>query len=597
MNYIRLPSRPQTRDIIDTFLGYDRNQRTADGAFREMHNLSSDLYPMLSPRKKRAAAPDATEGTTGIVMKDKLCITCGTAFYHGDTRIDMGLSDGPKQLVSMGAYVIILPDRKYINTADLSDWGDIDRSFHTEGETHIYPCRANGEEINEYYGPDEPQDPADQSYWINTSEYPNTLYQWSAVTKTWTKVQATAVCITSLRIGEGLSVGDGITISGFGTHDNYKDHLTGEALNEEQVKQIRQLDGTHVVLACDRDWISIEGITDVNVVLSGVITVERKMPVVDYVVEHNNRLWGCRYGLDASGEFVNTLYASKLGDFRNWNVYRGVDTDSYYANVGTDGPFTGAISYGYGDCVLFWKEAGVHAVYGNGPGSFQTEFIACPGVQKGSAGSLAIVDGAVYYKSRTGVCRYTGSLPDEIGGAFGDVQYQDAVGGSWKHKYYLSMADPDGFYSLFAYDTRLGMWHREDSSHVIGWADCGDDAWMLLASGSRYSLAGKDGTKEMAVKWSAQTGRLGIDHPDRKRLSRINVRLRLDAGSRFRLYIRYDSAGGWIQVCSLTSEQLRAYDFPLRVRRCDHMELKLEGEGGCEVYAIVKTYRMGSDRK
>lgn len=50
-------------------------------------------------------------------------------------------------------------------------------------------------------------------------------------------------------------------------------------------------------------------------------------------------------------------------------------------------------------------------------------------------------------------------------------------------------------------------------------------------------------------------------------------------------------------MAATTSASLRAYDFPVRIRRCDHMELRLEGQGECEVYSIVKTYQMGSDRK
>lgn len=603
MDYVRLAARSQTRDIVDTFLGYDRNLRIADGAFCEMRNLSSDRYPMLSPRQGRAAGLNIMGDTTGIIMKDKLCFTCGTAFYHGDTRIEMGLSDEKKQLVSMGAYVLIYPDRKYINTADLSDRGDIDASFSTNGEVTIHICRPNGEDYAaEYISDTEPENPVDRSVWVNTSEYPNTLHQWSEAARCWTAVTSPCIKLYTDSVGDVhmddlFEVGDGVTISGIKDSSDVTDFQTGEPLTEKQREQLNALDGAAVILDKGDNWIAISGVMDAKVTIATVVTIKRETPDMDFIVEHGNRLWGCRYGLDAGGEFVNILYASKLGDFRNWTVYRGIDTDAYYANVGTSGPFTGAISYGYGDCVLFFKEQGIYAVYGDGPSSFQVEYTACRGVQEGSAGSLVCLDGAVYYKSVTGVCRYTGSLPEEIGEAFGGEAYHSAWGGSFRHKYYLSMADADGAYHLFAYDTRLGLWHREDSTQVVGWADCGDEAWMLLPSGSRYSVTGTGGMREAGVKWSAVTGKLGIDHPDRKYLSRINVRLRLDTGSKFRLYIRYDSAGDWVQVCSVRSQALRAYDIPIRVRRCDHMELKLEGEGGGEIYAIVKTYTTGSDRR
>ena len=52
----------------------------------------------------------------------------------GIGSVDMGLStdeeDCPKQLISMGAYVIIMPDKKWINTMTL-EWGSIEESHST----------------------------------------------------------------------------------------------------------------------------------------------------------------------------------------------------------------------------------------------------------------------------------------------------------------------------------------------------------------------------------------------------------------------------------------------------------------------------------
>ena len=66
----------------------------------------------------------------------------------------------------------------------------------------------------------------------------------------------------------------------------------------------------------------------------------RSVPEMDFVIESGNRLWGCKYGV-VDGKAVNEIYASKLGDFKNWNCYAGRSTDSYVATRGSDGPFTG----------------------------------------------------------------------------------------------------------------------------------------------------------------------------------------------------------------------------------------------------------------
>lgn len=606
MSFTRLPSRSQTRDIVDTFLGYDRNLRIADGAFCEMTNLSSDKYPMLSPRKPRGTVTTALTGSvTGMISAAQGLYYTEDKYLHpglGNSGIDMGLTAGSKQMVRMGAYVLIFPDRKYFNTADPEDRGDIDAEFTAADQTRIHICRPNGEDYtSEYISDTEPENPVDKAVWVNTSEYPNTLHQWNEAAKCWTSVTTSCVKLHCMGISSLFKVGDGITISGIKDNVGITDFRTGEPLTDEQREQLDALEGAAVIQdlgsSFGDDYIVIDGILDAECVIAAALTIRRRMPDMDFIVEHGNRLWGCRYGLDAAGEFVNILYASKLGDFRNWTVYRGIDTDSYYANVGTPGPFTGAISYSYGNRVLFFKENGLHTVYGDGPGSFQVEYTACDGIPAGSAGSLVELEGRIYYKSLHGVCVFSGGLPEQIGGAFGDEVYRDAVGGSWKHKYYLGMEDAGGAGHLFAYDTRRGCWHREDGIRTAAIVNAGESAYLLTEAGQLWDISGNDGVREKRVKWMAQTGRLGIDHPDRKWLTRINVRLRLDTGSRFRMSIRYDSTGAWLPVCDKCSAELRAYDFPVRIRRCDHWELKLEGEGPCEVYSIVKTYQTGSDRK
>ena len=76
----------------------------------------------------------------------------------------------------------------------------------------------------------------------------------------------------------------------------------------------------------------------------GTVTVARTAPKLDYVTECGNRLWGCRYGL-AGGRAVNEIYACALGDFTNWNKFQGLATDSYAAQRGSDGPWTGAATH------------------------------------------------------------------------------------------------------------------------------------------------------------------------------------------------------------------------------------------------------------
>lgn len=67
------------------------------------------------------------------------------------------------------------------------------------------------------------------------------------------------------------------------------------------------------------------------------VSMERRVPELDFVTECDNRVWGCN-----SRE--NVIYGCKLGDPTNWFSYRGIAADSYAVTVGSDGAFTGAAS-------------------------------------------------------------------------------------------------------------------------------------------------------------------------------------------------------------------------------------------------------------
>ena len=152
MKYAMLPVQSASRKMTDTFKGYNANLRIGDGEFHDMKNMCSDHYPVLSPRCSRGtwAKPASPQG---LIAKDRVCYVDGADFVMGDDRIAMGLSveaeDCPKQMVSMGAYVIIMPDKKYINTLDPADHGDIEASYVSSGTVTFEMCSLTGENIED----------------------------------------------------------------------------------------------------------------------------------------------------------------------------------------------------------------------------------------------------------------------------------------------------------------------------------------------------------------------------------------------------------------------------------------------------------------
>ena len=579
MNYPTLYETQSSRQMLEVFRGYHHSPRIGDTEFFDMRNLTSDDYPVLSPRKKRGIYADIP-APNGLIAKEQLCYVDGQDFVLGSTRISMGLNPKPKQLVSMGAYVIILPDKKWINTLDASQFGSVEAAYESQSDVTFTLCTTDGSDFGDVAtGSKPPEAPENLALWLDTAQSPHTLNRYSAASGTWVQVATTCIKIASTGIGALFEKFDGVTISGIVS------------------EKLQSLNGSAVILSKGDDFLVVTGILDEAVtqtIKQGAVRVERRMPEMDFVIESGNRLWGCRYGANSDGAAVNEIYASKLGDFKNWSCFMGLSTDSYAASCGTDGPFTGAITHlGY---PLFFKETCIHKVYGNVPSNFQIQTTPCRGVQAGCHRSLAIVNATLYYKSANAVCAYDGSLPVEISGALGDKSYDQAVAGVVGNKYYISMADVQtGAYHLFVYDTARGLWHREDDFRAEHF--CGFRGELYgISRGKIYAMLGTAGQQEEApVAWMAETGQIGLTTPDMKYISRISLRLSMESGAQTRVFARYDDSGEWELLFCLRSTRLRSFSLPIRPRRCDHLKLRIEGEGPVKLYSITKTLEKGSE--
>ena len=587
MKYPQLQPTITSRSIVDTFLGYNHNARISDGEFYDMRNLVSDVSPVLSPRKARGLFLQSGN-VQGMIAKDSLCYIDGSYFVMNAYRVDMGLStaddDCPKQLISMGAYVIILPDKKYINTANLTDWGNIDAEVTTTAAVTFTPSMQDGTAFSpNYIQPTEPEGPENMALWMDTSATPHSLKQWSESAGMWSSIATTYVRIQCPGIGKAFSQYDGI-------HITIPDGLTANT-----AAQLKELNGSAIVYAKDDDFIAVVGILDEETTIEEHITVSRKMPVMDFVIENDNRLWGCRYGQNNNGDVVNELYACKLGDFRNWNCYMGISTDSYAVSLGSDGQFTGAITHaGY---PIFFKENCMHKVYGQIPANFQVQTTACRGVQKWCSRSLAIVNEILYYKSQHAICAYDGSLPAEISYSLGDVQYCNAVAGAHGNKYYVSMQNAtSGEWDFLVYDTAKGLWHKEDNLQAAQLCSCRDELYCSLPDGKIITILGSGEAYEENVAWMAQTGIINASLPERQYLQRISIRMILEPGSQVSILVQYDSCGDWENLGNMVGSNLRSFTFPVRPRRCDHLRLRIEGVGKAMIFAITKTISGGSDK-
>ncbi len=453
----------KTQELISSFGGFNCNPVIPDNCFSDETNMGGADFPLLSPRNKRAYFNVHGDRLHGLFSKSKLMyINNGLLYYGGEAVEGLHFHDieGERQFVSMGARVLIFPDKIYLNTADLSDYGSLEAEFKTEEGTNVTCSLAKGDgDLYENYvvSSAEPEDVKNGDLWLDTSVSPNELKQYSESLGMWMSLAETYVRISCSGIGKSFDVYDGVTLRGFQNED---------------------LNGSHIIRDKGDDFITVTGIIPNTVNQTASISVERRLPEMDFVVESGNRIWGCN-------SEKNEIYASKLGDPKNFESFMGISTDSYAATVGTDGEFTGAVAFrGY---VIFFKEHCIHKIYGqNPPYTVNTSYIR--GVQKGSHKSVQVVNETLYYKSPNGICAFEGGVPVNISEALGGAYYTNAVAGVLGNKYYICLSDKNGERVLFNYDESKAIWHKEDNIDIKEFA---------THNGNLYFIGAIDGVKRL----------------------------------------------------------------------------------------------------
>lgn len=590
MRVATIDRRNQSREVIESFRGLNRRTKIRNDEFNDMLNMTSLHYPLLANRGKRGTVKTLTN-PGGMIEKDALCYVANGTLYVNDLPTALtGLSSGEKQLVGMGAYITVFPDKKYYNTEDATDYGSMEASYTSSGTVDYYPCDVDGnvyESISE--GDIEPSNPSNGELWADTSSGTTVLMQYSSTQAMWVSIPTVYTKIvfrTQGRIPASFKQYDGVTISGCEVLDD----LNGE-------KILYAVGGSGETGNLKEDYIIVVGLlVGMREAVQNTVTITRTLPNLDYVCECQNRLWGCYFGL-SEGKIINEIYCCALGDFKNWRQYMGLATDSWTASVGSDGQWTGAVNYLGHPC--FFKEERIHTISVSSEGAHQIQETVCRGVQKGSWKSLQVVEETLYYKSRTDICAWQGGFPTNASTALGDEErYTDAAAGCHRGRYYISMKDRSSKWHLLVYDTRTGLWHREDDLHAQCFCRVDDELYCIESgTGKLLALMGSAGTLEESVSWMAESGILYYEYPNRKYLSRFTVKVHLEEGASMDIWCQYDSDGEWKNVGTVTRKGMGTTLVPVKPRRCDHLKIRFTGTGDAKVFSVTRILEVGSDYK
>lgn len=264
---------------MSVFGGYNHSDLIEENEWYEMTNMSGDNFPALSPREPRGKVNDVSKAN-GLFAKEELVYVDGTNLYYGNEVVATVL-DTEKQFVSMGAYLIVMPDKIAYNTVT-GEVENLENEWTASDDTTVTYSSTN------WTGGE-----------ISSSD---------AATYTYVKIAANG-------IDEGFSQYDGVEITG----------CIQENLNK-----------TAILYEVGEGYVIIIGDAEDMFTQTGSLSLKRKMPDMDFLCESENRIWGCK---------DNEIYACKLGDPKNWACYEGITSDSMAISVGSDGDFTGCVNY------------------------------------------------------------------------------------------------------------------------------------------------------------------------------------------------------------------------------------------------------------
>lgn len=650
--YPTIKETARSQQVTDTFGGYNHNLKIPEGEFYEMENLCGDDYPLLATRKQRNTLQVSAENLQAMVSKgdelyyiagyDSTTKTCG--FYAGDEKVmDLAYAGGLKRFVSMGAYLLIWPDKVWYNTSD-GTHGNMEKMFSAAAGTYldhnltsssgpdgqevygiyvlwyIRPCSRDGKIVyttGANYGEKrvvvvdgieyhylnfvKPKEPKNGDAYIDRET--RTPYIYNDISKDWSAQDVPVMWLECKGIGSAFAPGDCIRVSGIdpGTYSGLN---VGDNPSDGVYREVLVTGENYIVLDAYAPA-EAHGIMNDTPPAEGYVKAAMDIPDMDYVIEAQNRLWGCKYGT-VNGKLVNEIYASALGRFDVWRKYAGVSTDSYAASIGSDGRWTGAVNYqGY---PLFFKEDRMHKVYVSASGAHRIQEYTMRGVQPGGAKSLAVVNGVLFYKARDCVCAYDGSgAPTDVSeklnlNSLSRPGSTTIIAAAYRDKYYLylQMNTPPGS-RLLVLDTRRGAWYREnlpigsitDFTEFMGSLLCAAGGIEEIAHDNQVSEL--IGTEEGNVAWSCETGLIGYSTVEQKYVSRFNIRMSLARDAYMDVLVQYDSDGVWHNQGRIQGVGTRTFMLPVRPRRCDHFRIRLEGSGNVRIYSFAKIFEAGSD--
>lgn len=295
-------------------------------------------------------------------------------------------------------------------------------------------------------------------------------------------------------------------------------------------------------------------------------------PDIDKATVHNNRVFGIKGA---------NIYASKQGDFKEWNVFNQLNTDSWATDV------AGAVDFktigNYQNHVVMQSDVNMFELYGYKPSNFQVQET----VKVGSfVFSYVELESVLYFANSDGIYAYAGGVPRKISQGI-DIPFKSAELGSDGRKLYASVFDGTE-YHLFVFDSDTGLITRYDNLNVIQFTVHEGHMLALCSDGKVYKF--DSGTE--TIEWELETIGFIDDYFSRSGVKNIEIHAEMSANSHLNVFVQTDNDKSWRLVKNFISESSKMLLLPVNIST-NWYKIKIAGRGYVKINAIKRVATKG----
>ncbi len=573
---------------ISSFSGINLNLSKNNNELIESINMSAKDYPCLSVREKRNKLSETKTDVTCINSKNEIyytgykeaspdihSITYGEKTlelpedeeHKGKERTCAHLSDS---LLVMPDKIVYTPSENKAEKIPYTKYQDNNTAFKKAEED----CKSN--------------------MMINFPTYIGNLTCTGIVSNTYSPNDYTSYLMTF----ENLKAGDMVHITfnlqpGSDYYDSkYYAYIAkmkkGVDVKIKSVKKTSHKLASGTVseitgLEFGENVIDREGYTTV-VIYS--LTIERKMPDIDYMCTLNNRVWGVK---------GNNIRCSRLGDCGCWDDFSSdafgtLPSACFSTDVDTGGDFTAITPFG--GTILAFKENCIHKIYGTEPANFTLSTLDCNGVAKGAHKTIAMINGVLYYMGIDGIYAYDGSRPTLISQKT-DVGKLKVLGaGTDGTNYYLSVIK-DNLHFLYVYYPKTNIWHTEAIGENKGQFFFFENKLHALCKAEIYTISDNEGKEDIKWKFSLD---FDEDTFSTKGYGRLLVRYNLGKDAHFTVTTVCD---GNFQKKSVDVRWNKATEgtsvLNLPIIKCNKLKVIFEGKGDFTLMEMCREYFIANE--